>query len=307
MHIPVLLEAIKNCFQAVKLTHFLDATVGAGGHASAILSDHAEIQTYIAVDQDPTARELAKIKLKPWTDKLVLIPDNFSRLDQHQENLPPEGFDGILADLGVSSMQLDTAERGFSFQSDGPLDMRMDQDASLTAEEIVNAYSEQELGRILRTGEVKRWRAIARRIVERRKEAPIRTTQALCNLLMPLFYREKKKGGIHPLTLTFQALRMEVNHELEVLSDFLDHALTLLKPGGRLAVITFHSLEDRIVKQRFQQEASDKVSTSGRGGMFLDKDPTVKLLTRKPIQADEEEITLNPRSRSAKLRIIEKI
>ena len=204
-------------------------------------------------------------------------------------------------------MQLDTPEKGFSFSKNGPLDMRMDPSASLTAEEIVNTWSEQELGRIFRDyGEEKQWRSAARSIIKGRERKALKTTQDLVDILYPAL-KYKAKKGIHPATLVFQALRITVNKELEVLEKVLPDALALLSPGGRLAVMTFHSLEDRIVKNYFRFVASDKYDTSGIGGMFLDKTPEAYILTRKPVGPSEEETQINPRSRSAKLRVVEKI
>ncbi len=305
-HISVLLREVLESFEGLTLRHFIDATLGAGGHSEAILQAHPEIKLLAGIDQDLQALEYAKGRLSPWKDKVEIFSGNFAELNSLLSPLKIDSYDGILVDLGVSSMQLDQAMRGFSFMREGPLDMRMNEKADLTAEEIVNTWSEGQLGRIFRDyGEEKKWRAAARAIIHARQQKAIRTTLELSNILDPVLRTRKK--GIHPLTLVFQALRICVNKELEVLEAFLPKALEKLNIGGRLAIISFHSLEDRIVKNFFRFEASDKLDTSGIGGLFLDKKPTVRLVTRKPLSATEEEILSNPRSRSAKLRVIEKL
>lgn len=301
-HISVLSKEVLACFEGLKLSIMVDATVGAGGHAFALLEAHPEIEKLIAIDQDPAALAIARTRLEKWANKVQFIHANFGILKEL-----PGGIDGVLFDLGVSSMQLDQAERGFSFMRDAPLDMRMDPTQTLTAREIVTLWDERDLGRVFRDyGEEKRWRAAARAIVEGREAAPIETTGDLVRLLSPILGRYSKKG-IHPLTLVFQGLRLAVNRELEVLSEALPAAIERLSKGGRLAAISFHSLEDRIVKQLFAQKALDKENTSGLAGLFIAKEPVVKILTRKPLVASEEEVKANPRSRSAKLRAVEKL
>lgn len=305
-HIPVLLEEILGFFENCKITTFLDGTLGAAGHAEALLKAHPEIKRYIGIDQDDLSFEIAKLRLKPWEEKVMFVKGNFEDLDKILNELNIGFVDGMLFDLGVSSMQLDLAEKGFSFMKEGPLDMRMDKSASLTAEEIVNTWSEKEIGRILRDyGEEKQWRQAAAAIVRERAKKPIKTTFELKSILSPLFAWKKK--GINPLTLVFQGLRIAVNRELEVLEKCLPKSLERLNRGGRLAIITFHSKEDRPVKQFFQFEASDKMETFGLGGIFRNKEPRVKILTKKPISASEKETHSNPRSRSAHLRVIEKL
>ncbi len=307
-HDSVLLNEILSYFEECSLKVFVDGTLGAGGHSFAILQAHPEIERFIGLDQDPLALSLAKERLSHWKSKVLLIHSNFARIKEQLEAQKINSIDGMLLDLGVSSMQLDRPEKGFSFSKNGPLDMRMDPSNSLTAEEIVNTWSEQQLGRIFRDyGEEKQWRTAARLLVKAREETSLRTTQQLVDVLIsPLRYKAKK--GIHPLTLIFQALRIAVNRELEVLEQVLPEALSLLSPGGRLAVITFQSLEDRIVKNFFRFAASDKFDTSGiGGGLFLDKKPEGIILTRKPVEPTEEEVSKNPRSRSSKLRVLEKL
>jgi 16S rRNA (cytosine1402-N4)-methyltransferase len=306
-HYSVLLAEVVEAFAPLSLSIVVDGTLGAGGHAQAILEQHPEIKYYIGIDQDPHALSLAGERLKTWSSKLILKHGNFAQFDEFLKELSLSSADAILVDLGVSSMQLDQAARGFSFMQEGPLDMRMNPLEELTAADIVNTWSEQELGRIFREyGEEKQWRTAARTIVQARQNRPFVTTKDLKTVLTPVLARFAKKG-IHPLTLVFQALRICINRELEVLETFLPKAIDYLAPGGRLAVISFHSLEDRIVKTEMRLAASDKWETSGIGGLFRDKEPTVKLITKKPIEPSEQEIQQNSRSRSAKLRIVEKL
>lgn len=305
-HQPVLLMEVLEAFNGLHLTHFIDGTLGAGGHAEAILKAHPELVSYQGIDQDLDAIAIATERLKLWQGKLHVTHANFAEFDQVLKKERISKVEGILVDLGVSSMQLDRPERGFSFSKEGPLDMRMNSEGELTAADIVNTWSEKEIGIVFRDyGEEKRWRIAARAIVEARKQKAILTTHDLVNVLRPVLPWNPKKG-INPLTLIFQGLRIAVNRELEVLQNFLSRAMDALTPGGRLAVISFHSLEDRIVKDAMRLAASDKWETAGLGGgLFRDKTPTVSLMTRKPIIPTDQEIEANPRSRSAKLRIVE--
>lgn len=304
VHIPVLFNEMLALFQDKPIATFLDATLGAGGHAKGLLDQHPELTAFYGSDKDPFAREIAKKNLASHEQRLHILDSPFGDLLAHPA-LPK--FDGIWADLGVSSLQLDTPERGFSFRTDGPLDMRMNPGSPLTAADIINTWSEKDLADIFfRYGEEPLGRALARVIVKARGLKAITTTHQLVDLLMPHFPFFRKKS-IHPCTLIFQALRIAVNQELEEIERFLPWAIDQLNVGGRLAIISFHSLEDRLVKRAFAYAASDKESTSGRGGVFLDKKPSVKMLTPKPICCTEEEAGINPRARSAKLRAIEKV
>lgn len=306
-HLSVLLKECLEIFSESTIEVFVDGTLGAGGHSLAILEQHPEIKHMIVIDQDEVALEIAKARLNSWKEKITFIHDNYSRLQKILQALEIDQVDGIFLDLGVSSMQFDRAEKGFSFSKDGPLDMRMDQRQDLTAADIVNHYSEADLGRLFRDyGEEKNWRRAAYAIVKARASEPILRTSQLSQILQTALYNPKKKG-LHPATLVFQALRIAVNRELDHLEAVLPQAIAALKPEGRMGVISFHSLEDRIVKKVFQFEASDKLSTSGIGGMFLDKQPKVEILTRKPLIPSEEEVRENPRARSAKLRGIKKV
>jgi 16S rRNA (cytosine1402-N4)-methyltransferase len=300
-HIPVLIEEISSFFESTRLTTFVDGTLGAGGHAEMILKTHPEIHHFFAFDQDPEALEIGKKRLAPWEGKVHFIHDNFAHFQRYVPS-----FDGMLLDLGVSSMQLDRAEKGFSFSKEGPLDMRMNSSQSLTAKQICNTWSQEALEKIFRDyGEEKRYRKAAFAICKAREREPIETTLQLKKILEPYLYDKKK--AINPVTLVFQALRIAVNNELEVIKTVLPNALERLNPKGRLAIITFHSLEDRLVKQAFRQAASDKVDTRGLSGVFLEKEPLVIDLLKRPVSAKESEIERNPRSRSAKLRGVEKL
>lgn len=304
-HISVLAVEWLKFLEGRVIHTYVDGTLGAGGHASLVLSAHPEIQNMIGIDQDAEALALAKQRLLPWVDKVSFCHANFAEIDEVFSGRDIDQVDAILLDLGVSSMQLDQGERGFSFQHTGPLDMRMNRECAISAETIVNTWPEEELGRIFREyGEERSWRRAAKQIVKERGKKALKTTKDLVDVLGPVLKKGKK--NIHPATKIFQALRICVNGELEVLRDFLPKALARLKSGGILGVISFHSLEDRIVKNFLRHEASHKQDTSGLAGLFLEKLPTVDLLTRKPIVASEDEIESNPRSRSAKLRVAEK-
>lgn len=307
-HKPVLLDPLLELLRGRRLLSVVDGTVGAAGHSSALLREHPEIVQLIGIDKDPLALRLAKERLSPWEEKILLLQGDFSLLLPRLKAQQKAPADLILLDLGVSSMQLDLPEKGFSFMRDGPLDMRMDPTQELTAAQIVNSWDEHSIGRILREyGEELQWRKATRKIIEERQSHYIATTQQLAALLDPIL-RPGSKRSLHPLTKTFQALRIAVNDELSVLPSVLAFLLSSMAPGALLAIISFHSGEDRIVKQAFQLAASDKCNTRGIGvGLFLDKDPEVRLITRKPIVATDEEIAQNPRSRSARLRIVEKL
>lgn len=280
-HIPVLMREVLEVFAGKDLRIFFDGTLGAGGHARAILEAHPEIERYIGCDRDPRAHELAGEVLKPWREKVEFVRGSYA--DQVKEIAGC--IDGFLIDIGVSSMQLDERQRGFSFMGDAPLDMRMDPDGPLTAEMIVNRYGEVELARIFyEYGEERRSRQVAKAIVEARRKRRIRTTGELVEIIKPVATR----GRLHPATLVFQALRIAVNDELGQLERGLDAAIKKMCSGGRIAVISFHSLEDRIVKNRLR-DAKDRL----------------KILTKKPIGPSAEEMRANPRSRSSKLRAAE--
>lgn len=289
-HEPILVESFLSFFHDKQIKTFIDGTIGAGGHAYALLTAHPEIECFYGLDQDELALEIAATTLKPFSEKIQLLHGNFRNMDRL---ISTKQIDGIFLDIGVSSMQLDRAEKGFSFNKEGPLDMRMDSSQDLDAETVINSFSEKELGSIfLKFGEERRWRAVARALVEARKKKRIKTTTDLtCALKHVLTWSGRKGKKIHPMTLVFQALRIFVNDELGAIEAALPRAIELLAPGGRLGVIAFHSLEDRIVKYAFREAALEK---------------KVTLLTKKPLIATPSEIRRNPRSRSAKMRFVEK-
>lgn len=297
-HTSVLRDEVVAAFKTTSIRVFFDGTVGAGGHAEAILQEHPEIERYLACDKDPKAHAIAKERLSGWGKKVEWIRGSYSHLDNFLDERGIENIDGFLIDVGVSSMQLDEAQRGFSFRFEGPLDMRMDPENELTAEIIVNEYPKEELARIFwEYGEERQSRRAADAIVYARKKKRIQTTAELVEIVKPVL----RWGSIHPATLIFQALRIAVNDELGELEKGIEAAIRRLAVKGRLAAISFHSLEDRIVKHRLKemQWRASKRGTSSSG--------CLDILTKKPIVPSEEECRANPRSRSAKLRIAEKM
>ena len=304
-HIPVLLEQTITGLNIKPDGIYVDLTLGRGGHSGEILKKLRNGHLY-GVDQDQEAIEESEIYLKTIGDNFTIIRSNFSQIDTILQERNIEYVDGILMDLGVSSPQFDEGDRGFSYREDANLDMRMDQRQSLTAYEIVNSYSLDEIFKILRDyGEEKFAYSIAKNIVKEREKAPIKTTFQLVEIIKkskPM--KELAKAG-HPAKQTFQALRIAVNDELNVLSITLEKALKVLRPhGGRLAVITFHSLEDRIVKNFFKDASVEEGSRHDIP--LISKEKEYQLVNRKPIIADEDELKINHRSASAKLRIIER-
>ncbi len=286
---------------------YVDCTLGGAGHASLVLS-RLTTGKLIAFDQDRDAIENAKKKLAPFEGRFELVHSNFSRAEEVLSELCPEGIDGAMIDLGVSSYQLDTPERGFSYHHDAPLDMRMNQEAALSAYQVVNRYSSGDLCRILRDyGEEKRALAIARAIEKARQIKPIETTLELAEIVKSAFPPKDRFEGKHPARRTFQAIRIEVNGELEVIPKTLSALVEHLKPGGRLSVITFHSLEDRVVKECIKGYIEGCTCPRDFPVCVCGFQPKLKSITKKPILPSAEEENENPRSRSAKLRIAEKI
>lgn len=286
-HVSVFLQEILTAFDAQPLKVVVDGTLGGAGHAKALLEEHPSIRRFIAIDKDFEAIERAKITLKPWLDVVEFHQCSFKEIDTL---LQGEKADAILADLGISSDQLEDF-RGISFKGDAPLDMRMDRNQDLTAAEIIATYSEKDLAYILEAyGEERRAKKLAKVIVARRKEKRIETTKELKVILAP-FFPPKKGQRRSPLTQVFQALRIETNRELADLEDFLPKAVNCLSKRGRLAIITFHSLEDRIVKTHFKSYSKEEAL----------------ILTKKPILPSQEELQINHRARSAKLRLLEKV
>ena len=285
---------------------YVDGTLGRAGHSIEI-AQRLTTGRLICIDRDMAAIEAAKIRLAPYMDRVTLVHSNFAELGDVLREAGVAGADGMLFDLGVSSPQLDDASRGFSYMQDAPLDMRMDLEAPLTAYEIVNSWSGDELRRILyEYGEERYAPAIARAIVRSREEKPIETTLELVDIIKsampPAALREKQ----HPAKRSFQAIRIAVNGELDALAPMMHSAVAALNPGGRLAVITFHSLEDRIIKHSLQDMARGCTCPSNFPVCVCGKKPKVKLVTRKPIISGDAELEENPRARSAKLRVAEK-
>ena len=305
-HRPVLLD---ECIQALAIRPegvYLDGTLGRAGHSREIVR-RLTTGRLICIDRDQAAIDAAQDRLAPWLDRVTLIHSNFSELKEVLSRCGVSGADGMLFDLGVSSPQLDDASRGFSYMQDAPLDMRMDTSAPLSAADIVNTWSQEELRRILfEYGEERYAPAIARAIVRARETAPVKTTLELVEIIKsampPAALREKQ----HPAKRSFQAIRIAVNGELDALPPMLSGAIDHLNPGGRLAVITFHSLEDRIVKRAFQDAAKGCTCPPEFPVCVCGKKPRVRLVTRKPIVSGAAELEENSRARSAKLRVVEK-
>ncbi len=305
-HIPVLKKETIELLNVKDGGVYFDGTLGGAGHSKAI-EEQAKIKKLIGVDQDEEALAFAKTTLSGY-DNVVYVHDNFRNIDNILEVLGEDKLDGILVDIGVSSYQIDAAERGFSFRYDSKLDMRMDKSKPFSAYNLVNEYSEDELVRVIRDyGEEKFARSIARHIVKARLEVPIETTKQLENIVLSSVPRYKGQDGKSNVQRTFQAIRIEVNGELDALSEFLQKATDHLKPGGRLAVISFHSLEDRITKQKFKELATGCVCPPDFPICVCGHKASVKIITKHPVEATDEEIKINSRSACAKLRVVEKL
>ena len=301
-HQPVLYHEIIHALQPKNEGQYVDGTLGAGGHARGILEACAPDGRLLGLDVDPQALALARETLAPYGERARLIQASYDSLAEILRKIGWHGVDGILLDLGLSSMQLDTPERGFSFQQDAPLDMRFDPASLTTAADLINSLPKDELADLIyRYGEERASRRIAQAIVKAR---PLRTTLQLATVIESVLSR---RGRVHPATKTFQALRIAVNRELERVENVLPQAVAALWPGGRLAIISFHSLEDRIVKEYFRAESKDLVNPPYERIYEVEKKATLKEINRKVIIPGETEIQVNPRARSAKLRIAEKL
>ncbi|PFA24341.1 MULTISPECIES: 16S rRNA (cytosine(1402)-N(4))-methyltransferase RsmH [Bacillus cereus group] len=306
-HVTVLLKETVDGLDIKPGGTYVDCTLGGGGHSSYLLSRLTEGGKLIAFDQDEIAIQNAKEKFSSYGDQFVTVKSNFRYLSEKLQELGITEVDGILFDLGVSSPQLDTPERGFSYHHDAPLDMRMDQDASLTAYEVVNNWSYEQLVRIFfQYGEEKFSKQIARKIEAYRENKTIETTGELVELIKEGIPAPARRTGGHPAKRVFQAIRIAVNDELKVFEEALESAIKMVKPGGRVSVITFHSLEDRICKTTFKRNSSTPQLPPGLPIIPDEFKPKLKLITRKPILPSEEELEENNRARSAKLRIAEK-
>lgn len=286
---------------------YVDGTLGGGGHSEAIL-EHLTTGTLIGIDQDEDALKAASRRLERFGSRFRAVHANFSEIPEVLTALGIDEVDGIVLDLGVSSYQLDTGERGFSYMQEGPLDMRMDRRQPLSAREVVNTYSEDDLTRIIRDYSEEKWaRRIAAFIVKARETAPVETTEELVRIIKQAVPAKARQDGPHPAKRTFQAIRIEVNNELGILRDTLTGAAPLLRAGGRFCVITFHSLEDRIIKQTFRDLSVDCVCPPELPVCMCSTVPVMKVITRKAMEPSAEEVEQNPRARSARVRAAERI
>ena len=305
-HITVLLNETVDALEVKPDGVYVDCTLGGAGHTSLILSRLGENGRVIGIDRDDDALNNAKEKVKDG--RLITVKDNFENIASVVSSLGLETVDGILMDIGVSSHQLDVAERGFSYMQDAPLDMRMDRSAALNAYEVVNSYSEKELFRILRDyGEERFASSIAKKISESRQTAPINTTLELSEIISSAIPAKFRREGGHPAKRSFQAIRIEVNGELSCIPKAINDGIDILSPGGRMAIISFHSLEDRIVMNGFKDLENPCTCPSDFPVCVCGKKQKVKVLTKKPILPTENELENNSRSHSAKLRVCEKI
>ncbi len=307
-HATVLLRESVDGLNIKEAGTYVDCTLGGGGHSALIASKLGEKGRLFSLDQDKTALDAAKIKLQAFGDRVSLIKTNFKYMKEALQEKGVFQVDGILFDLGVSSPQLDVGERGFSYQLDAPLDMRMDVEGDLSAKEIINHWPEEKLSNIIfQYGEEKFARRIAKKIVREREKKEIETTVELAELIKKAIPAPARRKGPHPAKRTFQAIRIAVNDELNVFKEALHDAIDLLSPEGRVCVITFHSLEDRICKTTFQDDAQGCICPPDFPICTCGRTPRIKILTKKPIVPSEEELEANPRARSSKLRIAEKI
>ncbi|MEO8073363.1 MAG: 16S rRNA (cytosine(1402)-N(4))-methyltransferase RsmH [Acidobacteriota bacterium] len=308
LHRPVLLTETVELLKPLTDGIFVDATLGLGGHSAAILANFDKTAV-VGIDRDAEAIDFAKERLEKFGERITIFQANFADIKKVLSDAKIEKVDGVLADLGVSSLQFDSETRGFSFRFDAPLDMRMNEDSDTeTAAELLETLSEFEIARIIyEYGEERFSRRIARRIIERRERGePVKTTKELAELVERSVKRSKR-DKIHPATRTFQALRIAVNRELEILEQFIRDSVDILKKDGRLAIITFHSLEDRIVKQTFQKLAGKCFCPPRMPQCVCGATKEIEILTRKPIVANEAETEENPRARSGKLRVCLKL
>lgn len=309
-HKPIMLE---ECIEFLNIRQdgtYIDGTLGGAGHSSEILKRLGPKGLLIGIDQDKNAIEAARKKLisTDTRGQFAIEHTNFENIKQVIEKYKRDSVDGVLLDLGVSSHQLDEGERGFSYQHDAPLDMRMDRSQSLDAHTVVNTWSREKLARIIKEYGEEKWSArIAEFIVRSREAQPINTTGELVEIIKAAIPAAARREGPHPAKRTFQAIRIAVNRELEVLENLLKQVVELLSPGGRLVIITFHSLEDRIVKKSFQEQAQGCICPRDFPQCVCGFKPKLKIITRKPVTSTDEELVDNPRARSAKLRVAERL
>lgn len=306
-HVSVLLN---ECIENLNIKEdgvYVDCTMGGAGHSKEIVKRLSDKGLFIGFDQDKNAIATAKERLSEYSDRVKFVHSNFENIKEELEKLGVDKIDGVLADLGVSSHQLDEADRGFSYMHDAPLDMRMDIRQSFSAYDVVNTYSEEDLARIIRDYGEDNWaKRIAKFIVEERKNKPIENTGELVEVIKKAIPKKARIDGPHPAKRTFQAIRIEVNNELGVINKMIRDAVSMMNKGGRVCIITFHSLEDRIVKNEFKELSLSCICPPSLPICQCDKVSEVKVITRKPILPSDEEIEMNPRARSAKLRVAEK-
>jgi len=307
VHIPIMLS---ECIEGLNIKPsgiYADGTLGGAGHSSEIIK-RIDTGILIGIDKDSEAIAVARERLKQYGEKVKFVHNDFTNINEILNDLSIEKIDGMLIDLGVSSYQIDSAERGFSYMKDGPLDMRMDKDSTLTAYDVISTYSESELSKILfEYGEEKFARSIARSIVRERETKPITTTLKLVEVIEKALPPAVRYGGGHSAKRTFQAIRIEVNGELNNLRQFYKDIISRLNSGGRLCVIAFHTLEDRIAKEVFTEYATDCICDKRSPVCICGHKASIKILNKRPIMPSEQEVKVNSRSASAKLRIIEKI
>ncbi|OXX83951.1 ribosomal RNA small subunit methyltransferase H [Paraclostridium benzoelyticum] len=307
-HVSVLLDECIDNLNIKPDGVYVDCTMGGAGHSKEIVKRLSKDGLFIGFDQDINAINTAKERLSEYSDRVKFVHSNFQNLKNELEKIGVYKVDGVLADLGVSSHQLDEADRGFSYMQDAPLDMRMDIRCSFSAYDVVNTYSEAELSKIIKDYGEDNWaKRIAKFIVEGRKEKNIETTGELVEIIKKAIPKKARIDGPHPAKRTFQAIRIEVNNELGVITEMINDAASIMNEGGRICIITFHSLEDRIVKNAFRDLATDCICPPHIPICQCDKEALVKVITRKPILPTDKEIEENPRSRSAKLRVAERI
>lgn len=306
-HVSVLLNETINELNIKEDGIYVDCTLGGAGHSSEVLKRLSEKGRLIGIDQDTDAIEAAKEKLKGYNN-VTYVHDNFHNIKHILDELNIEKVDGILMDLGVSSYQLDKPERGFSYMHDAPLDMRMNKESNFSAFDVINGYDENKLYRVIRDyGEEKFAKRIAEFIVNKRQEGNINSTFELVEIIKSAIPAKFRRQGPHPAKRTFQAIRIEVNGELEILNSTIEDGVNKLSSNGRMCIITFHSLEDRIVKNKFKELKNPCICPPDIPICVCGRKPKIEIITRKPIGPSEDEISINPRSRSAKLRVAEKI
>lgn len=307
-HVTVLLNETVGGLNIKPDGIYVDGTLGGGGHSEAICKQLGENGLLIGIDQDEDALKAAKERLEPYANRTLFVHNNFSNIKEVLESLEIEAIDGMMMDLGVSSYQLDEAERGFSYMNTGKLDMRMDRTQEFSAYEVVNSYTKEELFRIIKDYGEERWaKRVAEFIVDARQEKPVETTEELVSIIKKAIPAGARKDGPHPAKRTFQAIRIEVNNELGILTETIKDITDVLNPEGRISIITFHSLEDRIVKNAFRDLSKGCKCPPELPICVCNSKPLLKVITRKPVAPSDQEIEANPRARSAKLRVAERL